>query len=165
MSPHKVPAFACSVSDCFSLHCPNRSGHFFTFAHTACTLWMPSCLNWIVLKQRPETVFLNFLRTPGIDSASLCSLLGRCDNLIPTRFLAPIDCSKIVALGTAVPPPPPCVAILQYFFIYGPLSLILYSTVVLGCIPYSMTGTIGNTGYLTFSAFSLLMELMFIVII
>jgi hypothetical protein len=31
----------------------------------------------------------------GIDSASLCRLAGRYDNPIPTRFLAPIDCSKI----------------------------------------------------------------------
>ncbi len=37
------------------------------------------------------------LRSPGIDSASLCSLVGRYDNPIPTRFLAPIDRSKIPA--------------------------------------------------------------------
>jgi hypothetical protein len=42
------------------------------------------------------TIF-KLLRSPGIDSkeinsASLCSLAGRCDNPIPTRFLAPIDC-------------------------------------------------------------------------
>ncbi len=36
--------------------------------------------------------------SPGIDSASLCSLAGRYDNPIPTRFLALIDCSKIPAL-------------------------------------------------------------------
>ncbi len=30
--------------------------------------------------------------------ASLCSLAGRYDNPIPTRFLAPIDCLKILAL-------------------------------------------------------------------
>ncbi len=35
---------------------------------------------------------------PGIDSTSLCSLLGRYDNHIPTRLLAPIDCSEIQAL-------------------------------------------------------------------
>jgi hypothetical protein len=35
------------------------------------------------------------LRIPGIDSASPCSLAGRYNNPIPTRFLAPIDCSKI----------------------------------------------------------------------
>jgi hypothetical protein len=29
-------------------------------------------------------------------SASLYSLKGRCDNPIPTRFLAPIDCSKFL---------------------------------------------------------------------
>ncbi len=43
------------------------------------------------------------LRSPGIDSkekssVSLCSLAGRYDNLIPTRFLAPIDLPKIPAL-------------------------------------------------------------------
>ncbi len=52
----------------------------------------------------PETVFLNFLgaqesipknQFQGIDSASLCSLAGRYDNPIPTRFLAYIYCSKI----------------------------------------------------------------------
>jgi hypothetical protein len=33
-------------------------------------------------------------RFQGIKSASLCSLAGRYDNPIPTRFLAPIDCLK-----------------------------------------------------------------------
>jgi hypothetical protein len=37
-------------------------------------------------------------RFQGIKSASLCSLAGRYDNPIPTRFLAPIDCLKIPAL-------------------------------------------------------------------
>ncbi len=51
---------------------------------------------------RPETVFLNFEehrnRLQGIDSASQCSLSGgRYDNPLPTRFLSPIDCSKIPA--------------------------------------------------------------------
>ncbi len=36
----------------------------------------------------------------GINSASLCSLAGRYDNPIPTRFLAAIDCLKIPALST-----------------------------------------------------------------
>ncbi len=55
-----------------------------------------------------EPVFVNvygtrdgifkLLRSPGIDSASLSSLAGRYDNRISTRFLAPIDCSKISAL-------------------------------------------------------------------
>ncbi len=36
-------------------------------------------------------------RFQGISSASLCSLAGRYDNPIPTRFLAPIDCLKIPA--------------------------------------------------------------------
>ncbi len=33
----------------------------------------------------------------GINSASLCSLVGRYDNHIPTHFLAPIDSLKIPA--------------------------------------------------------------------
>jgi hypothetical protein len=40
-------------------------------------------------------------RFQGMNSASLCSLAGRYDNPIPTRFLAPIDCLKIPALGTS----------------------------------------------------------------
>ncbi len=38
-------------------------------------------------------------RFQGMNSASLCSLAGRYDNPIPTRFLAPMDCFKIPALG------------------------------------------------------------------
>jgi hypothetical protein len=34
-------------------------------------------------------------RFQGMNSASLCSLAGRYDNLIPTRILAPLDCLKI----------------------------------------------------------------------
>ncbi len=37
------------------------------------------------------------LKSPGIDSVSLCSLVGQYDNPIPTLFLALIDCSKIPA--------------------------------------------------------------------
>ncbi len=37
-----------------------------------------------------------------MNSASLCSLAGRYDNPIPLRFLAPIDCLKIPALGVGV---------------------------------------------------------------
>ncbi len=48
-----------------------------------------------------EPEFLNFKgpwhRFQGIDSANLCSQAGRYDNPIPYRFLAPIDCSKILA--------------------------------------------------------------------
>jgi hypothetical protein len=36
-------------------------------------------------------------RIQGINSIKLCSLAGRYDNLIPTRFLASIDCLKIPA--------------------------------------------------------------------
>ena len=42
-------------------------------------------------------------RFQGVNSASLCSLSGRYDNPIPTRFLAPIDCLKIPALYVKVP--------------------------------------------------------------
>ncbi len=31
----------------------------------------------------------------GMNSASLCSLGGQYDNLIPSRFLAPVDCLKM----------------------------------------------------------------------
>jgi hypothetical protein len=34
-----------------------------------------------------------------MNSASLCSLVGRYDNPIPTRFLDPIDCLKIPVLA------------------------------------------------------------------
>ncbi len=49
-----------------------------------------------------EPVILNVFmesrsRFQGMNSASLCSLAGRYDNPIPTRFLAPIDCLKIPA--------------------------------------------------------------------
>jgi hypothetical protein len=37
-------------------------------------------------------------RFQGTNSARLCSLSGRYDNPIPTRFLAPKDCLKIPAL-------------------------------------------------------------------
>jgi hypothetical protein len=37
-------------------------------------------------------------RFQGLNAASLCSQAGRCDNPIPTRFLAPIDCLKIPEL-------------------------------------------------------------------
>jgi hypothetical protein len=36
-------------------------------------------------------------RFQGTNSARLCSLAGRYDNPIPTRFQAPIDCLKIPA--------------------------------------------------------------------
>jgi hypothetical protein len=39
-------------------------------------------------------------RFQGMNSASLCSLVGRYDNPLPPRFLAPIDSLKIPALLT-----------------------------------------------------------------
>jgi len=48
-----------------------------------------------------EPEFLTFKepknRFQGTNSARLCSLAGRYDNPIPTRFLAPIECLKIPA--------------------------------------------------------------------
>ncbi len=54
-------------------------------------------------KEGPRAGIFKPLRSPGIDSkeidtASLCSLAGLYDNPIPTRFLAPSDCTKIPAL-------------------------------------------------------------------
>jgi hypothetical protein len=40
-------------------------------------------------------------RFQGMNSASLCSLAGRYDKPVPTRFLAPIDCWKIPAVNSA----------------------------------------------------------------
>ncbi len=34
-----------------------------------------------------------------MNSASLCSLAGRYDNPIPTRYLAPMDCLKMPSQG------------------------------------------------------------------
>jgi hypothetical protein len=65
-----------------------------TLCNVAHLLIFENCLD-----STPEPVFLNFKEPgnwfQGIDSASLCSLAGRYDKPIPTRFLAPIDCSKI----------------------------------------------------------------------
>ncbi len=47
--------------------------------------------------KEPSTGILKLLRIQGIDSPSLCSLVARYDNRIPTRFLTPIDCYKIPA--------------------------------------------------------------------
>jgi hypothetical protein len=53
-------------------------------------------------EQWTEAELLNFYgarESQGINSASLCSLAGRYDNYIPTRFQVPIDCLKIPALN------------------------------------------------------------------
>jgi hypothetical protein len=55
---------------------------------------MLSCIG--ILKQSMEVrVVIGLSYRP----ASLCLLVGRYDNPIPSRFLAPIDCSKIPAQG------------------------------------------------------------------
>jgi hypothetical protein len=73
-----------------------------------------------------STNFLTFMgprkRFQGIDSASLCSLAGRYDNTIPTRFLAPIDYTKIPAQVVAEEQP----TVLRVFLIekiYGRFAL------------------------------------------
>jgi hypothetical protein len=55
------------------------------------------------LRLYSEGIFLNFegaweLILKSRNFARLCRLAGRYDNPIPSRFLAPIDCSKIPAL-------------------------------------------------------------------
>jgi hypothetical protein len=63
-------------------------------------LWIVLCPHGLTSHQSP--IFYTFtgpknrfLRT---NSDRLCSLAGRYDNPIPTRFLTPIDCLKILAL-------------------------------------------------------------------
>jgi hypothetical protein len=48
-------------------------------------------------RERDLSRIWKHLKVQGIDSACLCSLAGRYNNTIPTRFLASIDCSKISA--------------------------------------------------------------------
>jgi hypothetical protein len=59
-----------------------------------------SIVGWKAGKNSKEyrARLFKLLRSPGIDSASLCSLADRYDNTIPFWFLAPIDCYKIPAL-------------------------------------------------------------------
>ncbi len=54
------------------------------------------CRHYWAVVLRVQRRFFKLLRSPGIDSARRCSLAGRYDNLIPSRFLAHIDCSKIL---------------------------------------------------------------------
>jgi hypothetical protein len=55
--------------------------------------------SWISCSS-PEPEFLNWAQEsiPSNQVARLCSLAGRYDNPVPTRFLVPIDCLKIPAL-------------------------------------------------------------------
>ena len=61
----------------------------------------------VTLKREQKGYFKSFKeisnRFKGTDSASLCSLAGRYNNPIPTRFLAPIDCSTIPAQVSLLP--------------------------------------------------------------
>ncbi len=71
----------------------------------ACTLYTVLLVQYLLhlpvmyryLKARQRRYF-KVVRSPGINSASLCTLAGRYDNPIPTPFLAPIDSFKIPAL-------------------------------------------------------------------
>jgi hypothetical protein len=56
-----------------------------------------SIKKWDWRKDHDSGRCVKLLRSPGIDSASLCFLAGRYDNPIPTRFLAPLAFSKIPA--------------------------------------------------------------------
>ncbi len=61
--------------------------------------WVESRERAGIFKQSPN--FKTFKepknRFQGTNSVRLCSLAGRYDNSIPTRFLAPTDCLKIPA--------------------------------------------------------------------
>ncbi len=66
-------------------------------AHDLCSslLFEPMSRMW--RNSEPEFPKEPRNRFQGINSASLCSVTGRYDNPIPTRFLAPINCFKILA--------------------------------------------------------------------
>jgi hypothetical protein len=71
--------------------------------------WPPNIYLLMPLESRARicklwlrTGIFKLLRSSGIDSASLCNLASRYDSLILTRFLAPIDCSKIPAQSLKV---------------------------------------------------------------
>ncbi len=65
------------------------------------TTSIPGGVHYYPYTRMTVPVFLKLLRSQGIDSASLCSPAGLYDNFIPTRFLAPTDCSKIPALDSS----------------------------------------------------------------
>jgi hypothetical protein len=63
--------------------------------------------NWLIYPLSIYGLSANFLtfkdpknRFQETNSAMLCSPADRCDNSIPTRFLAPIDCLKIPAVDS-----------------------------------------------------------------
>ncbi len=75
-----------------------RSEKIYSFEHLGRTNKMRYAANKFLQSQvTTETVIFKLLRSPGINSASLCNPAGRYDNPTPTRFLAPIDSSKIPA--------------------------------------------------------------------
>ncbi len=66
-----------------------KSLHAFSFTVEFCTcILSPYFKTFMEIRNRFQ----------GMNSASLCSLAGRYDNPLPTRFLAPTDCLKIPAL-------------------------------------------------------------------
>ncbi len=74
---------------CFSLYVAS----FFPFCGVPGFMYR----NYMLLTEYQFTPPPLTVRSPEIDSASLCSLTGRYDNPILTRFLAHIDCLKIPA--------------------------------------------------------------------
>jgi hypothetical protein len=86
-----------------SLHDPNRNQLFEKMG----VVWReegavtPALSVFLTIRQSPnfKTFKEPMNRFQGISSASLYSLVGRYDNPILTRFLAPIECLKIPALG------------------------------------------------------------------
>jgi hypothetical protein len=55
-----------------------------------------TCAAEVMAKKTEAVRIFKLLRSLGIDSAILCSLAGLYNNPIPTRFLAPKDCSTTV---------------------------------------------------------------------
>ncbi len=77
----------------------NCKGTPATLYHRLC--WPTLPMWWMIAKNFATIAkrYFSTLKEPrnrfhGINSASLCSLGGRYDNPIPTRFLVPVNCSK-----------------------------------------------------------------------
>jgi hypothetical protein len=90
----------------FDIYTKDKTDDFdFSFAFSVC--YFPFAQHYTEPEyftfKDPRDGILKLLRSPRIysirnHSARMCSLAGRYDNPIPTRFLAPNDCLKIPAL-------------------------------------------------------------------
>ncbi len=82
--------FLCPI--CFELI---NEAHMTRCGHTFCYACLLRTIEQTARQARDG--ILKLFRSPGIDSARLHRLASRYDNPLPTRFLAPKDCSKIPA--------------------------------------------------------------------